>query len=88
MSKDNMTQKRVDNFYKQNGKCCAGCDHWGWITAMIGECGKSPLVSASERISLLNIEGLSLDVGAGKIMTERDYCCGNFIDTYDWEEKS
>lgn len=83
----------ADKYYLSKGKnpCCAGCDFW--ITdeyGIVGECNKSALVSAKERHSLLgkNIKGLSIDLSsdAGHILTKRDYKCGNFKDSFNWEE--
>jgi len=75
-------QKYVDHFYKKNGPCCAGCDWWRYHNSSIGECTKSAPVSASERLSMIGIESLSGDIGAGHILTKRDHLCGDFVDTH------
>lgn len=83
---DLVTQRLIDAFYIDGGKkpCCAGCDHWYWESFVLGECQKSPLVSAEERLSVLGVSSLSFNVSAGKIMTGRSYSCGGFEDTYEW----
>ena len=83
----NGTQKFVDSFYRQNGPCCAGCDHWQWHNSAVGDCTKSAPVSASERHSMLGMQSCSTELKAGHILTKRDHVCGDFIDTYNWKEK-
>jgi hypothetical protein len=82
----NRTQKVVDDFYQKLGKpCCAGCDWWRFLTSVIGECTKSCPVSGNERIGMLRMESISLEVGAGHVLTKRDHSCGDFVDTFDWQ---
>jgi hypothetical protein len=35
-------------------------------------------------MAMLGITGLSANPGAGHVMTLRDHCCGEFLDTFDW----
>lgn len=81
------TQAFIDSFYLSNNKrpCCAGCDWWRFYNSTVGECTKSPPVSASERWAILGIEAVTVQLPAGHIMTKRDHSCGGFVDTYDWE---
>jgi hypothetical protein len=78
-------QRKHDSFYKEYGPCCAGCDHWGWYNSHVGECTKSAMVPGEQRYALLGMEHSSLALEAGHVMTPREYVCGNFIDTYDWD---
>ena len=74
-------QAIVDEFYKQHGPCCAGCDWWRWSNTVAGECIRTVPVSGAERFAMLDITWSSLIPGAGHIMTLRDHVCGEFIDT-------
>lgn len=74
------TRQCVDEFYAKNGPCCAGCDWWRYYNANVGECIKSAPVSASERVAMIGITGLSLNIGAGHALTPRDHYCGDFKD--------
>lgn len=71
----------VRNFYKKNGPCCAGCDYWRYHNSVIGECIKSQLMSAKDRISMLEVDYCSIDIEAGHALTRRDYHCGKFYDS-------
>jgi hypothetical protein len=84
------TQKYVDDFYLKNGDCCAGCDHWRFLNSYVGECMKSAPVSGDDRISILDLErvSMSIEVGSGHVMTKRDHLCGYFVDTYDWNSST
>ncbi len=86
-----MSQALIDRYYRTLGKpCCAGCDHWRWYNAATGECVRSAPVSANERLSFLGMEGLTVSsrhFPAGHILTNRDYVCGEFVDSYDWNEE-
>jgi len=80
-------QHFMDYHYRvlMEGKpCCAGCDHWEAFVINAGDCLISKLVPSHERMSLFEIKNLTLDIGAGHVITPRDYKCDNFIDTYDW----
>lgn len=81
------TQKFLDQYYLGNDKapCCAGCDHWQYFNSLTGECKKSAPMSGNDRVGLLGVEGLSLNVRGGHALTTRDHSCGEFIDTYDWD---
>ena len=76
-----MLQKTVDDFYKKNGPCCAGCDWWRYHNSVIGECIKSATVGGEQRHSMLGIENCSMTLEAGHILTKRDHLCGDFKDT-------
>lgn len=86
MSKKKEVQKAVDKFYIAGGKkpVCAGCDWWRFYGATVGECTKSAPVSAKERLAFIGMESISINVGAGHVITPRHHSCGDFIDTYDW----
>jgi len=71
----------LTEFYRKNGPCCAGCDHWHWQNSRMGECHKAAPVSGADRIAGLGIHGMSLAVGAGHPITGRHHHCGDFIDT-------
>jgi hypothetical protein len=78
------TQEFIDRFYWQRGPCCAGCDWWGHINSLVGECHKSAPVSAAERVAMLGISNCSMSFGAGHVMTRREHHCGDFKDEFDW----
>lgn len=80
------TQRAVDRFYHQYGKCCAGCDHWRWLNSSVGECTRTAPVSGEERMKMLGMRSLSQPAEPGHIVTRRDHVCGEFVDTYDWED--
>ena len=80
-------QKILDDFYKKNGNCCAGCDHWRWHKSVVGDCTKSAPVSGADRVSMLGIQSNSMSIQSGHIMTERSHVCGDFIDTHKWEKE-
>jgi len=71
----------VIKFYKENGPCCSGCDHWRYFNNVMGECEKSNLMSMADRLSILGITHWTGPREAGKALTERGYHCGNFIDS-------
>jgi hypothetical protein len=79
-------QEEVDRFYLNAGMvpCCAGCDRWRFLNALVGECRKSAPMSGNQRMAMLGIVGSSLRVGAGHAFTLRDHSCGDFADTFDW----
>ncbi len=77
-------QEFIDKFYWQNGPCCAGCDHWRHINSLVGDCQKSAPVSGAERTNMLGMEGASIHLPAGHIVTRRDHHCGDFKDDFDW----
>lgn len=87
MASEKVTQKYIDDFYKENGKCCAGCDHWDWVNSLVGECKKSAPTDHQSRISMTGITSMTAPPESGHIVTTRDHLCGDFIDTYDWGEK-
>ena len=73
-------QAIIDEFYKQHGPCCAGCDWWFWLNTVVGECRKSAPVSGSERFAMIGSTGSSLPLEAGHVMTWRNHVCGEFSD--------
>lgn len=73
-------QAVLDDFYKKNGECCAGCDFWRWYNSLSGDCIKSAPVSGKDRISMSGIYGLSLESCAGHVVTNRAHVCGAFRD--------
>ena len=73
-------QRVVDAFYAGHGPCCAGCDWWRHYNSLVGECIRSAPVAGAERFAMLGINGLSLQPGAGHVMTRRDHHCGEFRD--------
>lgn len=77
-------QESLDAFYFRHGRCCAGCDWWHSISALIGNCTRSPMVSGIERAAALGILSPSCIVPAGHPVTERDHVCGEFKDEFDW----
>jgi hypothetical protein len=77
-------QEHVDTFYFRNGYCCAGCDHWRWISSLVGECLQSRIVPGHERLSMLGISRSSAPTDCGHAITRRDYHCGLFKDGFDW----
>lgn len=81
-------QEFVDRFYWSNGPCCAGCDWWRHLSALVGECLKSPPVGPEERCAMLGITRSSLWPGAGHVLTLREHHCGSFEDKFDWSSLS
>jgi hypothetical protein len=78
-------QYYADKFYFENGECCAGCDYWERHNSIVGECKKSAPVSEKERLGYLRMEGMSINIGAGHVLTKRGDKCGDFKDVFDWE---
>jgi len=76
--KDKETVKILEKFREDNHPCCAGCDWWRWINAVLGECHKSSPVSGRERADMLGITAYSFRPKAGHVLTRRDHHCGNF----------
>ena len=77
------SQQSVDEFYWSHGPCCAGCDWWRHFSAVVGECRRSPPVSAADRWALIGITYHS-GSGAGHVATPREHHCGEFADTFNW----
>ncbi len=77
-------QEVLDTFYHQQGPCCAGCDWRHSLSALIGECHRSAMVSGHDRQLALGISQSSLAFGAGHVITERQHVCGEFKDGFDW----
>jgi hypothetical protein len=78
-------QEFHDRFYFSHGPCCAGCDWWRSLNSMAGECTKSAPVKGETRYAMLGIEGSSLKLNAGHILTRMDHHCGDFKDGFDWQ---
>jgi hypothetical protein len=76
-------QEDVDRFYAERGPCCAGCDHWHWMTVG-GQCTKSAPMSGEQRAAMLDLHGFSCRIGAGHAITPAGHVCGDFRDTFDW----
>lgn len=77
-------QKRCDEFFWKNGRCCAGCDHWSSEAGDIGECLSAPPVSGEQVLKSLGITWSSYTPPPGQPFTRRDHVCGAFQDTFDW----
>lgn len=87
-SKDDERQEAMDRFYWSHGPCCAGCDWWKYLNSVVGECRRSPPVRHGDRLGVIGIEGCSLPMSAGHILTPRNHCCGEFKDSFDWASLS
>ncbi len=79
-------QNIIDHFYIENGDCCAGCDWWRHINSVIGECIKSSPVSGPERSSIFGLLSNPCLNESGHPLTRRDHYCGDFKDSYDWDD--
>jgi len=77
-------QEFHDRFYFQRGPCCAGCDWWRSLNSRVGECTKSAPVAGRTRYAMLGMEGSSLLLTAGHVLTRMDHDCGDFKDDFDW----
>lgn len=77
-------QKRCDEFFWKNGRCCAGCDHWSSEAGDIGECLSAPPVSGEQVLKSMGITWSSYTPPPGQPFTHRDHVCGAFQDTFDW----
>jgi hypothetical protein len=77
-------QKRCDEFFWRNGRCCAGCDHWNSEQGDVGECLSAPPVSGEQVLKSLGITWCSYIPPPGQPYTRRDHVCGAFQDTFDW----
>jgi hypothetical protein len=77
-------QEILDRFYWEHGHCCAGCDWWRSISALVGDCTKSAPVSSEERSSMLGIYPSWPPIPAGHVVTPREHTCGDFKDNFDW----
>ena len=78
-------QEWHDRLYHERGPCCAGCDWWRSLNSKAGECQKSAPVPGRERYAMLGIEGSSLALVAGHVLTRADHVCGDFKDEFDWQ---
>lgn len=84
----NANQKLADEFYKNNGNCCSGCDHWRFLNgAKVGECVKSNIMSLEDAYAGIGITSHSGSAGTSHALTKRYYVCGNFEDTFDWSKE-
>lgn len=83
-SKEEFYQQKVDEFYKQNGRCCAGCDNWRFHNSFYGECIKSSILSSGERTAMIGIKFNSAVIEPGHVITPREFVCGLFEDSFDW----
>lgn len=77
-------QKRCDEFFWKNGRCCAGCDHWSSEAGDVGECLSAPPVSGVQVLKSMGITRSSHIPPPGQPFTHRDHVCGAFQDTFDW----
>ena len=86
-AKPTKTQEACDRFYVEHGPCCAGCDWWHHINALVGECHRSAPVSADQRFSMVRMDWHTYrfqSPEAGHILTNREHHCGDFKDEFDW----
>lgn len=81
------TQAVIDKFYRKNGPCCAGCDHWRWHNSHLGDCTRRAPVSEEERHGMLGIHGYTGERQAGHVLTQRSHVCGDFYDSHDWSKE-
>lgn len=77
-------QERCDTFYWQNGRCCAGCDHWSSDQGDIGMCMSAPPVSGGDVVRSLGIRWSSYTPPPGQPFKTHDHVCGAFKDDFDW----
>lgn len=78
-------QTILDSFYMSHGACCAGCDWWRHMSGLVGECTRTAPVSGADRAAMLGMEGSSLPIGSGHILTRREHRCGEFQDAFNWQ---
>lgn len=83
--KESFYQNKVDEFYRENGKCCAGCDHWRFHNSFVGDCTKSQIMKPEDRLKMIGISGCTGVIGTGHAVTPREYVCALFEDTFDWD---
>lgn len=83
-SRADLESRILDTFYTQHGPCCAGCDWWGSINSVIGECTRSAPVSGHQRWSMMSVFAPAYTPAAGHIVTPRQHFCGEFKDGFDW----
>ena len=77
----------LDDFYRENGPCCAGCDYWRYHNAVVGDCIRTaPDYSGRERLAMIGLRCCSADVGPGHAITMRGHWCGEFKDEPEPEE--
>lgn len=81
---ERLYQKRCDEFFWSNGRCCAGCDHWSSDQGDIGECLSAPPVSGEQVMKSLGITWSSYTPPPGQPFTRREHVCGAFEDNFDW----
>lgn len=77
-------QESMDRFYWENGKCCAGCDHWHCEQGHTGQCTAAPPVSGEQVIKSLGLRGCSYVPPPDHPYTKMDFVCGAFKDGFDW----
>lgn len=82
---DYQIQLLVDKYYMENGRCCAGCDHWRHWGSTVGECTNSKILPECERAHMLDFKNAVYSIGAGHALTKRNHVCGQFKDTFDWK---
>ena len=77
-------QEECDRFYWENGRCCAGCDHWGSDAALIGTCAAAGIVSGQQVLASMGLQSCSYTPPPGLPYTNHNFHCGKFRDDFDW----
>lgn len=77
-------QRAMDAFYWRTGPCCAGCDWWQHLNSRTGLCTKSAPMAGEDRVTMIGMTNVSMQIGGGHPFTERDHRCGDFQDGFDW----
>lgn len=77
-------QQSVDAFYWGHGPCCAGCDWWQHLNSHVGLCTRSAPIAGEDRVAMIGMDRVSMQIGGGHPFTQREHRCGDFQDDFDW----
>jgi len=76
----------ADRFYLRHGPCCAGCDHWRFLSQRIpsvGNCTKN--APGTKQHLPPGIDWCSRwEMYSEYPFTHHNYKCPDFRDTFDW----
>lgn len=77
----------LDFFYWHHGLCCAGCDHWQPLNALVGDCEQ---LAANDLASEVQHSGASIyritsAIVSPAALTERGHLCQAFVDSFPWQ---
>ncbi len=77
-------QREIDRFFWGSGPCCAGCDWWQHLNTLTVLCTKSAPIAGPDRVTMIGMENVSMQIAGGHPFTAREHRCGEFTDEFDW----